>query len=222
MPIIAYARVSSEHQNLDPQLEQLKAAGAARIFQEKASGARSDRPALQKAIAALGEGGVLLVARLDRLARSTRDLLNIIATVTAKGATFRSLADAWIDTSSAHGRLLLTILGGLAEFERELIRARTSDGRQRARERGVRMGRHPKLTTFQIGEARRRHDAGETAADIARSYAVHRSTISRLISRSRIDAAIGDFVEDPRPLPLNDEIISKLRERASGRGSAES
>ena len=118
--------------------------------------------------------------RLDRLARSTRDLVNTLATIAGKGAGFRSLADAWADTTTAHGRLMLTVLGGLAEFERELIRARTGEGRKRAKAVGVHMGRPPKLTRHQQREAIERRDAGETLTDIARSYGVSHTTIMRL------------------------------------------
>src|SRR6516165_750274 len=143
--IIAYARVSSDGQTLDAQQAALLAAGATKVFAEKVSGAVTDRKALAKAIAALGAGDVLLVTRLDRLARSTRDLLNVLASVAEKGAGFRSLADTWADTTTAHGRLMLTILGGLAEFERELIKARTSEGRVRAKARGIKFGRKRSL-----------------------------------------------------------------------------
>jgi DNA invertase Pin-like site-specific DNA recombinase len=132
-------------------------------------------------LAALGPGDVLTVTRLDRLARSTRDLLNTLAVITEKKADFRSLGDAWADTMTAHERLMLTVLGGLAEFERNLIRARTGEGRERAKARGVKLDRRPKLTLHQQREAiRRRDELGETLADIARSYNVSRSTISRL------------------------------------------
>ena len=157
----------------------LQAAGATRIFRETASGAKMDRRELARA---LGAGDVLLVTRLDRLARSTRDLLNVLAAITAQGAAFRSLHDAWADTTTPHGRLMLTVLGGLAEFERELIRARTGEGRERAKARGVRLGRKPKLTSHQVREALGRRDAGEPLAEIGRSYNVSHSTISRLRS----------------------------------------
>ena len=130
--IVGYARVSTDGQTLDAQQAALAAAGAERVFAEKVSGAVTDRKALAKAIAALGAGDVLLVTRLDRLARSTRDLLNVLDAVGKAGAGFRSLADAWADTTTPHGRLMLTVLGGLAEFERELIKARTDEGRKRA------------------------------------------------------------------------------------------
>jgi DNA invertase Pin-like site-specific DNA recombinase len=135
---------------------------------------------LAKAIAALGVGDVLLVTRLDRLARSTRDLLNVLANVAERGAGFRSLADPMIDTTSAHGKLIIAVLGALAEFERSMILARTSDGRKRAMDRGVRFGRKPKLSQFQIAEAIARRANGEALADIGRSYGVSHSTISRL------------------------------------------
>src|SRR5262245_10935260 len=178
--IIGYARVSTDGQTLDAQQAALKTAGAEKVFAEKVSGAQTDRKALAKAIEALGAGDVLLVTRLDRLARSTRDLLNVLATISDKGAGFKSLADAWADTTTAHGRLMLTVLGGLAEFERELIKARTAEGRKRAQARGVRFGRKLKLTAHQITEALRRRDAGEALVEIGRSYNVSHSTISRL------------------------------------------
>jgi DNA invertase Pin-like site-specific DNA recombinase len=128
----------------------------------------------------LQPGDALGVTRLDRLARSTRDLLNILAAITAKKAGFRSLGDAWADTTTSHGRLMLTVLGGLAEFERELIRARTGEGRERAKARGVKMGRKPKLTPHQQREALKRRDNGEAVREIARSFNVHHATISRL------------------------------------------
>jgi DNA invertase Pin-like site-specific DNA recombinase len=178
--LIGYARVSTDGQELDGQQASLKAAGAERIFSQKVSGAVTDRKALARAIAALGAGDVLLVTRLDRLARSTRDLLNILDTISEAGAKFRSLADAWADTSTMHGELMVTILAGLATFERHLIRARTDEGRKRAQARGVRFGRKPKLTRYQIEEARGRREDGETLTDIGRSYGVSHSTISRL------------------------------------------
>jgi DNA invertase Pin-like site-specific DNA recombinase len=122
----------------------------------------------------------LIVTRLDRLAKSTRDLLNLLGTIAAKGAGFKSLRDTWADTTTAHGRLMLTVLGGLAEFERELIRTRTSEGRERAKARGVVLGRKPQLSPHQRREALARREAGEILTEIARTYNVSHSTISRL------------------------------------------
>jgi DNA invertase Pin-like site-specific DNA recombinase len=180
MTTYGYARVSTDGQTLDAQIAVLKAAGAERVFSEKQSGAKTDRAALGRAMACLSAGDVLVVTRLDRLARSTRDLLNVLATVAERGAGFRSLGDPWADTTTPHGRLMLTVLGGLAEFERSLILTRTGEGRARAMARGVRFGRKPKLTAHQIAEARARREAGEALSDIGRSFNVSHSTISRL------------------------------------------
>jgi DNA invertase Pin-like site-specific DNA recombinase len=122
----------------------------------------------------------LLVTRLDRLARSTRDLLNVLAAVADKAAGFRSIADPMIDTTSPHGKLILAVLGALSEFERSMILARTGEGRRRAQERGVRFGRKPKLSAYQIAEALARRANGEALAQIGRTYGVSHSTISRL------------------------------------------
>jgi DNA invertase Pin-like site-specific DNA recombinase len=178
--IAGYARVSTENQSFDAQVDALKTAGCELIFKEKVGGARTDRRELAKLISKIGKGDTLIVCRLDRLARSSRDLLNVLHEIGAKGAVFKSLGDPWADTSSPHGRLLLTVLGGLAEFERSLIRIRTGEGRARAIRDGVRFGRKPKLTPHQRREALKRRDSGETLVAIARSYNVSHSTISRL------------------------------------------
>jgi DNA invertase Pin-like site-specific DNA recombinase len=180
--IYGYARVSTDGQTVGAQVEALTAAGAAKVFRETASGAKTDRAQLRKVLAALEAGDVLMVTRLDRLARSTRDLLNTLAAITDRKAGFRSLGDTWADTTTPHGRLMVTMLGGLAEFERELIRARTSEGRARAVARGAKMGRKPKLTPHQRKEILRRRENGEAVREIARSYNVHNSTISRLVA----------------------------------------
>ena len=179
--IYGYARVSTDGQSVEAQVTALTAAGAEKVFREVASGAKTDRTQLRRSIDALGPGDVLMVTRLDRLARSTRDLLNTLAAITGKQAGFRSLGDTWADTTTAHGRLMLTVLGGLAEFERDLIRTRTGEGRARAKARGVKLGRKPKLTPHQRREAIARRERGdETLAEIGRSYNVSGWTISRL------------------------------------------
>lgn len=178
--IYGYARVSTDGQTVGAQVEALTAAGAVKVFRETASGAQTDRTQLRRVLAQLEAGDVLMVTRLDRLARSTRDLLNTLGTVADRKAGFRSLGDTWADTTTAHGRLMLTVLGGLAEFERELIRTRTSEGRARAVARGVKLGRKPKLTPHQVKEILLRKENGEAVREIARSYNVHNSTISRL------------------------------------------
>jgi DNA invertase Pin-like site-specific DNA recombinase len=184
MPLFGYARVSTRDQDLAAQDAELMAAGCAKVFKEKISGAKTDRPELVKAIGRLEPGDVLVVTRLDRLARSTRDLLNVIAAIADRGAGFKSLKDTWADTTTAHGRLMLTVLGGLAEFERELIRARTGEGRKRAKDRGVKLGRSGKMTPHQRQEAIQRLAAGETQADVARTYNVDAATICRLAAAS--------------------------------------
>jgi DNA invertase Pin-like site-specific DNA recombinase len=181
MTTIGYARVSTDGQTLQAQTEALHSANCSRIFAEKISGAHSDRPQLAKAIAALGEGDTLVVCKLDRLARSTRDLLNTLATIADRGATFKSLNDPWADTTTPHGKLMVTVLGGLAEFERHLILSRTAEGRTRAKANGVRFGRHPSLTPYQRAEALRRRAQGETLVEIARSFNVSHMTIARLM-----------------------------------------
>ena len=169
MTAYGYARVSTNGQDLASQEAELMAAGCAKVFKEKVSGAKTDRAELAKALRRLAPGDVLVVTRLDRLARSTRDLLNIVATIREREAGFRSLTDTWADTTTPHGRLMLTVLGGLAEFERELIRARTGDGRLRAKARGVKFGRPAALTPHQRAEALQRLANGDAQADVART-----------------------------------------------------
>jgi DNA invertase Pin-like site-specific DNA recombinase len=175
-----YARVSTRDQDFAGQVAELKAAGCEKVVSEKASGARGDRAGLAKAIKQLGPGDVLVVTRLDRLARSTRDLLNVLAAVTERGAGFRSLKEVWADTTTPHGRLMLTMLGGIGEFERELIAARTGEGRERAKAKGVRFGRPLKLSPHQRREALERLKAGDTVVDVATTYGVDRATLYRL------------------------------------------
>ena len=162
-----YARVSTDGQSVDAQVRQLTKAGCKKVFRKVASGAKTDRAQLRRLLDQLEAGDVLTVTRLDRLARSTRDLLNTLAAITGKRAGFKSLGDTWADTTTSHGRLMLTVLGGLAEFERDLIRARTGEGRARQK-----MGRPFKLTDHQKREAIKRRNKGDTLADIARSYNV--------------------------------------------------
>ncbi len=175
-----YARVSTVGQSLETQLHGLKAAGCQRIFREKVSGARVDRRELNRMLGALTAGDVVVVTRIDRLARSTFDLFAIVKSIVDRKAQFRSLAEPWADTSNATGRLMIAVLGGLADVERDLIRTRTSEGRERAMARGVKLGRKPKLSTEQRREALARRTAGETLMEIARTYNVSFATISRL------------------------------------------
>jgi DNA invertase Pin-like site-specific DNA recombinase len=181
MAILGYARVSTNGQDNGIQLEALKAAGCSKAFAEKLSGARSDRPQLKRALRALEPGDTLVVTRLDRLARSTRDLLNIIARIDEAGATFKSLADTWADTTTPHGKLMLTILAGLAEFERSLIRSRMEAGIVRARALGMTFGRPVRLNAKQKRMIAERYAAGETMAELAREFGVGEATIWRAL-----------------------------------------
>ena len=175
-----YARVSTAGQTLDAQLEQLRAEGCTRIFREQVSGARADRRELLRMLKSLSPGDVVTVTRIDRLARSTFDLFAIVKQITDAGAQFRSLAEPWADTGTSTGRLMIAVLGGLADVERDLIRTRTAEGRSRAKARGQHMGRPPKLTPQQQAEARRRRAEGATLKELAKSYNVSVATISRL------------------------------------------
>jgi len=180
MTVVGYARVSTSGQDYNGQIGELEAAGCKRIYREKVSGAKADRIELAKLLDALEPGDVLIVTRLDRLARSTLDLLTILKQIAAVGAKFKSLKDPWADTTTPHGELMVTILAGLATFERHLIKARTDEGRMRAKARGVRFGRPPKLTPFQRKEALQRLADGESQADVARAYNIDPAAICRL------------------------------------------
>jgi DNA invertase Pin-like site-specific DNA recombinase len=177
---LGYARVSIYGQTLDAQLAQLRAEGCARIYREKAGAARPDRRELLKLLKALSPGEVVTVTRIDRLARSTIDLFAIVKEIVNAGGQFRSLAEPWADTSNSTGRLMIAVLGGLADVERDLIRTRTAEGRSRAIARGQHMGRPSKLSDAQKEEARRRRAEGATLKELAQSYDVGLATISRL------------------------------------------
>src|SRR3982751_2091762 len=177
---LGYARVSTYGQTLDAQLEQLRAEGGGKIYREKASGAQPDRRELQRMLKAVLPGDVVTVTRIDRLARSTFDLFAIVKRIVDAGGQFRALAEPWADTATSTGRLMIAVLGGLADVERDLIRTRTAEGRSRARARGQPMGRPPALTPQQQAEARRRRAEGATLSELAKSYNVGVATISRL------------------------------------------
>src|SRR6201997_5196876 len=177
MAIVGYARVSTQDQRLTGQLEPRRGAGAETIYREKISGVRADRPQLAKLMASLRAGDIVLVTKLDRLGRSTRELLDLIERIGKAGASFRSLGDPLWDTSSSQGGLLSTLLAAIAEFERDLIRERTGDGRKRAMAKGVKFGRKPKLSDYQRQEALKRRAAGETLAEIAKGPSRNNSYI---------------------------------------------
>src|SRR5262249_25367282 len=176
-----YARVSTDGQSLEAQLEALKAADCKKIYSEKVSGASCrDRKALARLLREANPGDTVVVTRLDRLARSTRDLLNPLDQLSRNAIGFKSLRETSIDTTSPQGRLVISILASISEFERELIQGRMQEGRKRAVANGVKFGPKFKLNHFQRQEALARLDAGETQDAIARTYNVDRATISRL------------------------------------------
>ena len=180
--LIGYARISTYGQTLDNQIKQLRAAGCSsrNIYREKVTGARPDRRELLRMLDRLVPGDVVTVTRIDRLARSTVDLFGIIKPIVDAKAQFRSLAEPWADTGTRTGRLMLAVLGGLADVERDLIRTRTAEGRTRAKAQGKHMGRPPSLTPAQQEEATRRRAQGATLQELADSYNVSKSTICRL------------------------------------------
>jgi DNA invertase Pin-like site-specific DNA recombinase len=179
---IGYARVSATDQDFDGQIERLKEAGCHPILSEKASGKSTNgRHALERALQALGPGDTLVTVRLDRLARSIRDLLTTIDRIEAVGAHIKALEDPWLDTTTPHGELILTVMGGLHEFERKLIRARCEEGIKRAKARGKRFGRKPRLGLGEREKIAERYAKGETMKALAREYSVGEATVWRAL-----------------------------------------
>lgn len=177
---IGYARVSTLDQNLDLQMQALRKAGCKKIFREKISGARRERPELSRMLDQIREGDTVVVWKLDRLARSTRDLLETMETIREAGGKFLSLSEPWADTTSYAGKMIMTVFAGIAEFERDLIRERTSAGRIAAQKRGVRFGRPRKLSQDQAKLAKRLLDEGKLVREVAETFEVHVATIYRL------------------------------------------
>jgi DNA invertase Pin-like site-specific DNA recombinase len=179
---IGYARVSTEDQKLTIQLEELKKAGCTRIYREKVSGSYRDRPELNRMLDQLREGDVIIIWKLDRLARSTRNLLEIVETIASAGARFQSISEPWADTTTHAGKMIMTIFAGIAEFERDLIRERTGAGRADAKKRGVRFGRPKKMNEEQLKLARRLLKEGTSVSEVARTFSVHPATLYRMVA----------------------------------------
>jgi len=182
--LLGYARVSTDDQDLALQRQALRDAGCRRLFEEKLSGAQRHRPELARLLDQVREGDVLAVTRLDRLARSTRDLLDVAERLRDAGAGLRSLAEPWADTTSAAGRMVLTVFAGIAEFERALILGRTGAGRAAAQRRGVRFGRPPVLLPDQVALGRRLVEEGQPVREVAKLLKVHRATIYRELAKA--------------------------------------
>jgi DNA invertase Pin-like site-specific DNA recombinase len=177
-----YARVSSNTQDYAAQVDALKAGGCARIFSEKASGKSTNgRPELTKLMKVLQPGDAVVVTKLDRIARSSRDLHNIIGDLQERICGFVSLGDSWCDTTSDVGRLVLAIMGGIAEFERSLIRNRCQAGIERAKAKGTKFGRPAALDAGERKRMAERYAASETMAELAREYEVGEATIWRVL-----------------------------------------
>jgi len=179
MTLIGYARVSTVDQHLEPQTDQLTASGCERIFTDRASGARVDRPELAAAIDYARPGDVLVVVKLDRAGRSLPHLIELVADLDRRGVGFRSLSEH-LDTTTPGGRLVFHIFGAIAQFERDLIRERTAAGLAAARARGRVGGRRPKLTPRKLAAAQDMYASGNhTVTAIAQTLGVSRSTIYR-------------------------------------------
>jgi DNA invertase Pin-like site-specific DNA recombinase len=177
---IGYAWVSTLDQNLDLQTQALRKAGCKKIFREKVSGASRERPEFQRMFDQLRKGDTVIVWKLDRLARSTRDLLEVMETIREAGARFQSLSEPWANTTTHAGKLIMTVFAGIAEFERDLIRERTSAGREVARRRGIHLGRPQKLNVEQINLARRLINEGKPVREIADTFNVHTNYLPAL------------------------------------------
>ena len=182
---IGYARVSTQDQNLDRQRDLLLQDGCERIYEEKVSGTKRDRPQLQLMLDTLREGDVVIVAELSRLGRSVRDLFAIVERINEIGAQIKSLKEPWLDTTTPHGRLLFTFFSGISEFERDLIRQRTKEGMAAARARG-RNGGHPTLNSKKVDLALRMYDSKAcSVTDITKATGVSKSSLYRYLNERK-------------------------------------
>ncbi len=206
-PLIGYARVSTQGQDLAQQRATLRQTGCTRIFEEKVSGARRDRPELARLLDHLRAGDVVTVTRLDRLARSTRDLLEIAERIKEAGAGLRSLAEPWADTTTPAGRMVLTVFAGIADFERSLIVERTSTGRIAAKARGVRFGPKPSLSADQIAHARQlMEQENRPVSEVAKLLGVHRATLYRALGTTPTKDDLAKLVRGITPENVHQEV----------------
>lgn len=182
---VGYARVSTKDQTLDVQLSTLAEAGCELFFEEKISGAAKKRPQCETMLEQLRKGDVVVVTKLDRLARSTAELLRIAEALNEKSAGLQSLDEPWADTTTPAGKMIMTVFGGIAEFERSLIFTRTQEGREAAQARGVPFGRPSKLRQDQKEVVRDLVKNGQSIASVARTFNVHPATIYRCLEEKR-------------------------------------
>jgi len=185
--IVGYARVSTADQNLDRQIDALKTAGAEKLFTEKVTGKKQDRPELMKMIEQLREGDVVVISELTRLSRSTKDLFAIVDMIKAKGADIRSLKETWLDTTTPQGALMMTIFAGLSQFEADLTAQRTREGLAAARARG-RFGGRPKTNKEQIDRALKMYDGGFSVDETCKSCGISKSTLYNFINERKAGA----------------------------------
>jgi len=185
--IAGYARVSTADQNLDRQIDALKTVGAEKLFTEKVTGRKSDRPELMKMIEQLRAGDVVVISELTRLSRSTKDLFAIVDMIKAKGADIRSLKETWLDTTTPQGALMMTIFAGLSQFEADLTAQRTREGLAAARARG-RVGGRPKTSQEQIDRALKMYDGGFSVDETCKSCGISKSTLYNFINERKAGA----------------------------------
>ena len=179
--IIGYARVSTQDQKLERQLDQLMAAGAEKVYQEKITGTKKDRPELQKLLDNLRSGDTVLTTSLTRLSRSTKDLFALVERIQEKGADIRSLKETWLDTTTSTGKLMFTLMAGINQFERDIISERTKDGLRAARARGRKGGR-PKTDPDQIKAAITMYESQKhTISEITKATEVSKATLYRYL-----------------------------------------
>lgn len=174
---VAYIRVSSTGQNLSAQREAVKNAGAEKVFEEKLSGAETERPRLKACLEFVREGDTLVVTKADRIARSSRHLFNLLHDLTEKGVSVKFLDQPQLNTGDKYGKFMLTVLAGVAELERELIRERQAAGIEDAQKRGVKFGRKPKVTDQTAKLVKKLRDEGLSVPDIANQVGLKRSSV---------------------------------------------
>ena len=186
MAIVGYARVSSSGQSLAVQLDKLSEAGCTEVFQEKRSGLTAQRPELKECLRFVRKGDVLVITRLDRLARSTLDLHKIVQELDDRGVGFRVL-DQPIDTTTKEGRLMFSIIASIAQFETELRKERQMEGIEKAKENGVKFGRQAVLSDAQVAEMRTKRDSGILIKNLMSEYGLSKASVYRLLNQSNTD-----------------------------------